>query len=397
MTTYIIGYTIILLVVSFVVFAELVGHHIIFKRSPKIQVIFGHPLLMYSLKRIGSALISIMLAVTATFFLIRFRVKYDDGASLCRSYITNYAKLPPQVFADQCEKVKIRLGITDNWFVDLITYFFNVLPFPKTVCMTDIDTSSEVIGTVIVHDCRNTIMYMGRIFKIRGDAGKYVTDAIFERMKVSFKVGIIATIVEVGLGYPAGILMAKYKDGIFDRIGKAYIISIDAIPGVAYYYIWVIILCSWLHLPRAYSADNPISLLAPALTLGFTGMAGIALWVRRFMLDEFNSDYVKFARAKGLSENRILYTHVLRNAIVPLIRSIPAAILGALLGTFYIEKIYAIDGVGGYMVQAIDKTNNDFYALQGIIIISALISVISYLLGDIVTAIVDPRVSFSEE
>lgn len=397
MATYIIGYTLILLVVSFVVFAELVGHRVIFRKSPKIQVIFGHPLLMYSLKRIGSALVSILLAVTATFFLIRFRVKIDNGASLCQSYITNYMKLPPEVFAEQCEKVKTNLGITDNWFVDLFTYFFNILPFPKTVCMTDIDTSVGEFGSVIVHDCRNTIMYMGRIFRIRGDVGKYVTDAIFERMKVSFKVGIIATVVEVGLGYPAGILMAKYKDGIFDRIGKAYIISIDAIPGVAYYYLWVVILCSWIHLPRAYNADNPISLLAPALTLGFTGMAGIALWVRRFMLDEFNSDYVKFARAKGLSENRILYTHVLRNAIVPLIRSIPAAILGALLGTFYIEKIYGINGVGGYMIQAIDQTNNDFYALQGIIIISALISVVSYLLGDIVTAVVDPRVSFSDD
>lgn len=397
MATYIIGYTLILLVVSFVVFAELVGHRVIFRKSPKIQVIFGHPLLMYSLKRIGSALVSILLAVTATFFLIRFRVKIDNGEALCQSYITNYMKLPPEVFADQCVKVKTNLGITDNWFKDLVTYFFNILPFPKTVCMTDFDTSVSEFGSVIVHDCRNTIMYMGRIFNIRGDVGKYVTDAIFERMRVSFKVGIIATVVEVGLGYPAGILMAKYKDGIFDRIGKAYIISIDAIPGVAYYYLWVVILCSWIHLPRAYNADNPLSLLAPALTLGFTGMAGIALWVRRFMLDEFNSDYVKFARAKGLSENRILYTHVLRNAIVPLIRSIPAAILGALLGTFYIEKIYGINGIGGYMIQAIDKTNNDFYALQGIIIISALISVVSYLLGDIVTAVVDPRVSFSEE
>ena len=397
MATYIIGYTLILLVVSFVVFAELVGHRVIFKKSPKIQVIFGHPLLMYSLKRIGSALVSILLAVTATFFLIRFRVKIDNGEALCQSYITNYMKLPPEVFADQCVKVKTNLGITDNWFKDLVTYFFNILPFPKTVCMTDFDTTVSEFGSVIVHDCRNTIMYMGRIFNIRGDVGKYVTDAIFERMHVSFKVGIIATVVEVGLGYPAGILMAKYKDGIFDRIGKAYIISIDAIPGVAYYYLWVVILCSWIHLPRAYNADNPLSLLAPALTLGFTGMAGIALWVRRFMLDEFNSDYVKFARAKGLSENRILYTHVLRNAIVPLIRSIPAAILGALLGTFYIEKIYGINGIGGYMIQAIDKTNNDFYALQGIIIISALISVVSYLLGDIVTAVVDPRVSFSEE
>jgi oligopeptide transport system permease protein len=136
-------------------------------------------------------------------------------------------------------------------------------------------------------------------------------------------------------------------------------------------------------------------LLAPALTMGFTGMAGIALWVRRFMLDEFTSDYVKFARAKGLSENRILFTHVLRNAIVPLVRSIPAAILGALLGTFYLEKIYQINGIGGLLVVAMNQ--HDFYALQGIVIVSALISVLSYLLGDIVTAIIDPRVSFSDE
>ena len=397
MAIYIIGYTLITLVVAFVIFAELVGHRVIFKKNLKIQTIFGHPLLMYSLKRIGSAIISILLAVTATFFLIRFRVKIDDGVSLCQSYITNYMKLPKEVFLDQCEKVKSNLGITDNWFVDLFTYFFNILPFPKTICKTDFDNSTAEFGRVIVRDCRNTIMYMGRIFNINGDVGKYVTDAIFARMKVSFRVGILATVVEVGLGYPAGILMAKYKDGVFDRVGKAYIISIDAIPGVAYYYIWVVILCTWLHLPRSYNAENPLSLLAPALTLGFTGMAGIALWVRRFMLDEFNSDYVKFARAKGLSENRILYTHVLRNAIVPLVRSIPSAILGALLGTFYIEKIYGINGIGGYMILAIDKTNNDFYALQGIIIISALISVLSYLLGDIVTAVVDPRVSFSDD
>lgn len=397
MAIYVIGYTLIAFVVAFVVFAELVGHRIIFRRSPKIQNIFGHPLLMYSLKRIGSALISILLAVTATFFLIRFKVKLDDGRSLCESYITNYSHMDPAIFAAQCENVKKNLGITDNWFVDLFSYFFNILPFPKTVCLVDFDTAVDNIGNVIVHDCRNTIMYLGRVFRIKGDVGKYVTDVIFERMAVSFKVGIIAVVVEVVLGYPAGILMAKYKDGVFDRIGKAYIISIDAIPGVAYYYIWTVILCTLIHLPRTYSADNPISLLAPALTMGFTGMAGISLWVRRFMLDEFNSDYVKFARAKGLSENRILYTHVLRNAIVPLIRSIPAAILGALLGTFYLEKIYGINGIGNFLILAIDKTNNDFYALQGIIIVSALISVVSYLLGDIVTAIVDPRVSFSED
>lgn len=396
MATYIIGYTLIALVVIFVVFIELVGHKVIFTNSPKIQNIFGHPLLMYSLRRIGSALISILLAITATFFLIRFKVEAGGGEQFCSQIIKNWAKMNEQIRQAQCVSIKADLGITDNWFVDLFTYFFNILPFPKTVCLTEY--SSEVVNETVNYivttsDCRTTLMDLGRVFFIEGDSGKYVTDVIFERMGISFQVGIIAVAVEILLGYPAGILMAKHKDGIFDKIGKTYIISIDAIPGLAYYYIWMVILCTLIGLPKTYDPNNFASLLAPALTMGFTGMAGIALWVRRYMLDEFNSDYVKFARAKGLSENRILYTHVLRNAIVPLIRSIPSAILGALLGTFYLEKIYSINGVGGLLVVAVNKS--DFYALQGIIIVSALISIISYLLGDIITAIVDPRVSLS--
>ena len=189
--------------------------------------------------------------------------------------------------------------------------------------------------------------------------------------------------------------MAKHKDGVVDKIGKAYIISIDAIPGVAYYYIWQLLLVFIIGLDGSYDPNRFVTWLAPALTMGLTGMAGIALWVRRFMLDEFNSDYVKFARAKGLSENRIMSTHVLRNAVVPLIRSIPASILGALLGSFYIEKIYNVPGLGDFLIWAND--NNDLYALQGIVVVSALISIIAYLAGDIVTAMVDPRVSLASE
>ena len=398
MATYIIGYSLIALIAIFVIFVELVGHKVIFKHSPKIQNIFGHPLLMYSLRRIGSALISILLAITATFFLIRFKVEINGGEEFCSQIIKNWSKMNEQIRAAQCVNIKADLGITNNWFIDLFTYFFNILPFPKTVCLTEYGT--EVVNNTINYivttkDCRVTLMNLGRVFFLEGDVGKYVTDVIGERMGLSFQVGIIAVVIEIVLGYPAGILMAKHKDGVFDKIGKTYIISIDAIPGVAYYYIWMVILCTLLGLPRTYDPGNFASLLPPALTMGFTGMAGIALWVRRFMLDEFNSDYVKFARAKGLSENRILYTHILRNAIVPLIRSIPSAILGALLGTFYLEKIYSVNGLGGLLVNAVNKS--DFYALQGIIIVSALISILSYLLGDIVTAIVDPRVSFSND
>lgn len=390
MAIYILGYTIIALIVAFVVFVELVGHKIIFRSHQKIQTLFGHPLLMYSLKRMGSALLSILLAIIATFFLIRFQVEVQ-GVGFCMKLVPNYQKMSEAIFQAQCVSAKAELGITDNWFADLFTYIYNILPFPKTVCKTTY--GDAFVATT--SQCRTTLMNLGQVFYIAGDEYKYVTDVIGERMGLSFQVGIIACAVEVLLGYPMGILMAKHKDGVFDKVGNAYIISIDAIPGVAYYYIWMVILCTLCGLPRTYQDGNIFSLLAPALTMGFTGMAGIALWVRRFMLDEFTSDYVKFARAKGLSENRILFTHVLRNAIVPLVRSIPAAILGALLGTFYLEKIYQINGIGGLLVVAMNQ--HDFYALQGIVIVSALISVLSYLLGDIVTAIIDPRVSFSDE
>ena len=397
MATYIIGYTLIALAVIFVVFVELVSHKVIFKNSSKIQMIFGHPLLRYSLRRIFSALISILLAVTATTILIRFKIESGNGEAFCKGVVGNWDKLPDAIRWDLCNQTKASLGLSNNWFVDLIRYFYYVLPFPKTVCMSYFD------GEVMTYtDCRNTIMYLGRAFFVKGSNGEYVTDLIFSRMGVSFKVGIIGVVIEVGLGYPMGMLMAKHKDGVFDRIGNAYIISIDAIPGVAYYYLWMVILCTILKLPTHYESDpsSPIhflSILPAALTMGFTGMAGIALWVRRYMLDEFNADYVKFARAKGLSENRILGVHVLRNAIVPLVRSIPAAVLGALLGAFFLEKIYGIEGFGILAYQVETSTTLDVYVLQGIVIITALISVISYLLGDIVTAIIDPRVSFSKE
>jgi oligopeptide transport system permease protein len=154
------------------------------------------------------------------------------------------------------------------------------------------------------------------------------------------------------------------------------------------------LLCGVFMLPRQYDANNFLSWLPMIITMGFTGMAGIGLWVRRYMVDEFNSDYVKFARSKGLSENRIVSVHILRNAVVPLVRTFPSAVIGALLGTYYLENIYAVNGIGQSLMTAINYTETSL--LLGIIIVSAILSIVSYLLGDIVTAMVDPRISFSK-
>ena len=401
METFLIGYTIIALLLIFVIFVVLVSHKVIFKNNQKIQSIFAHPLLIYSLKRIGSALISIMLAITATYLLLRLK----DPTAICKATIGSWDKIPEDLRTVRCNEVLRNLGLYGDSFGEILgqilNYYYKILPFPKVVCTEDVldavtNAAGETISYVNVHDCRTFIMDLGKSYFLPGYDTPYVIDIIFqEKMIHSFRVGILAVVIELAIGYPLGVMMAKHKDGVVDKIGKAYIISIDAIPGIAYYYIWQLLLVYVIGLPNQYDANNFVSWLAPALTMGLTGMAGIALWVRRFMLDEFNSDYVKFARAKGLSENRIMYTHVLRNAIVPLVRSIPSAVLGALLGSFYIENIYSIPGLGGLLITA--NSANDTYALQGIVVVSALISIVAYLAGDIVTAIVDPRVSLTSD
>ncbi|MEA5060879.1 MAG: ABC transporter permease [Erysipelotrichaceae bacterium] len=388
MESYLIGYTILGLLVLFVIFSILVKKRVLFGNTPSMQKIFAHPLLHYSLRRIGSALISVTLAILVTFFLVRLAQPADQTCVLKFSgpHVT------PELFELQCNAWKKEMGFSGSIFEQLWHFFYSILPFPKTLCRVSLDS---ITLTYTVSDCRNFIIDLGKISDLPGvEDGIYVIDYMLPRMAISFKIGFIATLVELGLGYPLGVLMAKYKDGAFDKIGLGYIISIDAIPGVAYYYIWMAILCGLLGLPRAYSESNFLSWLPAILTMGFTGMAGISMWVRRFMVDEFTSDYVKFARAKGLSENRIMFTHVLRNAIVPLVRSIPAAVIGALLGTYFLENIYSINGIGAALIVA-NSTKNAML-LQAIIIISAFLSIISYLLGDIVTAMVDPRVSFSD-
>ena len=113
------------------------------------------------------------------------------------------------------------------------------------------------------------------------------------------------------------------------------------------------------------------------------------------MVDELSSDYVKFARSKGLSENRIMYTHVLRNAIVPLVRNIPATFVGAIIGSYFVEAIWKIPGTGALLINGLQKI--DVPVIQGLTVIYALLGMISFLLGDIITVFFDPRIKLTED
>ena len=113
------------------------------------------------------------------------------------------------------------------------------------------------------------------------------------------------------------------------------------------------------------------------------------------MIDQMNSDYVKFARSGGLSESEIFRKHILKNAIIPIVHGIPGAIVTALVGAIITERVYVVPGAGNLLTKAINTYDNG--VIIGVTLFYALLSIIALICGDVLMSIVDPRISFSSK
>lgn len=213
----------------------------------------------------------------------------------------------------------------------------------------------------------------------------------------SFVIGLTATVVAYFLGLPLGILMARKKDSLVDKIGMGYIIFIIAVPSLGYIFLFAALGTTLLHLPYKF-ANAQVKLLAyilPTISLALPQIAGLMRWMRRYMIDQMNSDYVKFARAEGMSESEIFNQHISKNAMIPIVHGIPGSILGCFVGAIITERVYAVPGVGNLLTTAINGHDN------GIIIACTVfytsLSLISLILGDLLMAKVDPRITFESK
>lgn len=217
------------------------------------------------------------------------------------------------------------------------------------------------------------------------------------KMGYSFVIGIIATILAYVLGLPIGLLMARFKDGILDKIGTIYIISVIAVPSLAYIFLFKAIGGSIFKLPTLFNMDSASKLMfvLPIVSLALRDVAGLMKWMRRYMIDQMNSDYVKFARSGGLSETEIFTKHIWKNAAIPIVHGIPGSILSAMVGAIITERVYSVPGAGNLLTQAINKYDNG--VIVGVTLFYALLTVTSLILGDILMASVDPRISFTSK
>lgn len=216
----------------------------------------------------------------------------------------------------------------------------------------------------------------------------------FSRMGYSFVIGICSTIVSYVLGLPIGLLMALKKDKLVDKIGTVYIMFIIAVPSLAYIFL-VKAIGGKLGLPTLFdtASDSKLKYLLPVVSLSLTSIASHMRWMRRYMIDQMNSDYVKFARAGGLSEREIFVKHIWKNAAIPIFHGIPASVIFAMTGAIITERVYSVPGAGNLLTNAINSYDNG--VIVGVTLFYAVLSVVALLLGDVIMSLADPRISFS--
>lgn len=249
---------------------------------------------------------------------------------------------------------------------------------------------------------------LGRFWSglLHGDLGvshKYLVNVpvlqiIGQKMPISLTIGMLALAIALALGLPLGILMARstrtrWKIG--DKLGTIFVVVIQAIPAAVYYLLIQFYGTDLLHLSMRFRMDDLSTWILPVLSLSLGNIAYYAMWLRRYMVDESNKDYVKLARAKGVPNAVISRRHVFRNAFVPLVQFIPTSVILTLMGSLYVESLYSIPGMGGLLVTAIQIQDNTL--VQALVLIYASISILGLLTGDILMALLDPRISLGKK
>ena len=216
------------------------------------------------------------------------------------------------------------------------------------------------------------------------------------KMGYSFSIGIVAVTLAYLMAVPLGMTMALRKGKLLDKLGTFYIVFITAVPSLAYIFMFQAI-GGKIGLPTTFDMENPTTLMyvLPVISLALPSIANLMKWLRRYMIDQMNSDYVKFARSGGLSEGEIFSKHILKNAIIPVVHGIPGSILGAMTGAIITERVYVVPGAGNLLTQAINTYDNS--VIVGVTLFYAILTVVSVILGDVLMSVVDPRISFTSK
>ena len=301
----------------------------------------------YILRRLGIALLTVFVLATVTFFL----VKLLPGDPFMNE------KIPKSIQQEQLEYYGLDKPVVQQYFIYMSNLFRG-----------NLGTSLKFVG-------------------------RPVTDIIAEFFPVSAKLGLFSMIFAELTGVLFGVLCAQYRSRWPD-----YVLMIFAIVGIALPSMVIGPLIRYffgvkLRLLPVGGWGNFKLIIMPAFVLGLTTVAGNTRTMRACMLAVTTEDYVKTARAKGMKLFRVVLKHELKNSLVPMISGLGPAIAGVLMGSFVVEQIFVIPGLGKYFVNAV--TTLDYPMVMGLTIFYGSFLVAMNMLVDILYGVIDPQIRVS--
>lgn len=306
-------------------------------------------MLNYLIKRIGNSIIVLWVVMTVTFLLMH---------AIPGGPFTAEKSLPPAVKAN----IEARYKLNDP----LLTQY------------------KDYLANVIRGDLGPSFKYVGRS----------VNDIIAESFPVSLELGVESIFLALLVGVPAGVLAAYRRSRWPDRAVNLLTTLGVAVPSFVLSALLVELFAMKLGWLPAAMWNSWASRILPSVALAAMPMAFITRLTRSSMLDVLGQDYIKTAKAKGLSTGAVLFRHALPNALIPVVTYLGPMAAGILTGSFVIETIFAIPGLGSYFVTSI--YNRDYTVILGITLFYSAIVIFMNMLVDLIYPLLDPRIKLGE-
>lgn len=295
---------------------------------------------------------------------------------------------------------RVAMGLLSVFIVATITFFLmNLVPGGPFVAEKSISAAAQAaLAEKYGLDkplLQRYVTYMTDLLKgnmgvsLR-QRGRTVSDIVFSKFPVSAKLAGFAVAISLLIGIPLGCLSAYNRGKFADNTIIVFATCGIAIPSFISSVLLLYTFGSKLNILPTVGLNNALSYIMPVTALAIYPTAYITRLMRSSLLDVMGQDYIRTAKAKGLSNFKVLFKHALRNAILPVITYVGPMLANLMTGSFVVEKIFTIPGLGREFVSSV--TNRDYTMIMGTTIILAVLLITANVVVDILYKVVDPRI-----
>ncbi len=323
---------------------------------------------------------------------------------------TEFLLAGPKVTPQQRETLRVQMGVNDPWVVQYLRWLAGDDWMRWDTNDDGVADRSFLLPLDADGDGVPEPIGRGKGV-IRGDFGQSffgrqpALNLILERVPATLELGIASLVVSLLIGVPIGIWAAVQRGGLFDNVTRVMAVIFSAVPVFWLGLIVILIFGSALRIlpmgsrcPVSLTGDCPPIygrlnyLLLPTLVLATGGIAGYSRYMRAAMLDVIGQDYIRTAKAKGLSSRNVWFKHGARNALIPLATFFGPAVAGVLGGAPITETIFSWPGLGRLGVSSVIQ--QDYPVVMATVIFASVATVLGFILSDILYGLVDPRIRY---